>query len=93
MQQKKSPLPLIDANANKKKIPMHSKEALVKLLRWNFGYADFRGSQLQAIQAVLSGAIYLFLYRFRWDLNEMEILIIFLIFGDVFGCAVTKHGF
>lgn len=31
------------------------KEALVKLLRWHFGYSDFRGHQLEAIQAVLSG--------------------------------------
>ncbi|KAL6568885.1 ATP-dependent DNA helicase Q-like 3 [Orobanche hederae] len=31
------------------------KEALVKLLRWHFGHSDFRGNQLEAIQAVLSG--------------------------------------
>lgn len=93
MQQKKSPLPLIDANPNKKKVPLHSKEALVKLLRWNFGYADFRGSQLEAIQAVLSGAIYLFIYRFHRDLDEKEFLIFSLIFGGVFGSAITKHGY
>lgn len=34
------------------------KEALVKLLRWHFGYSDFRGKQLEAIQAVLSGPFY-----------------------------------
>ncbi|KAK7328781.1 hypothetical protein VNO77_22903 [Canavalia gladiata] len=53
--QKKSPLPLNDANANKKRKVLCSKEALVKLLRWHFGYPDFRGMQLDAIQAVLSG--------------------------------------
>ncbi|XP_061362507.1 ATP-dependent DNA helicase Q-like 3 [Gastrolobium bilobum] len=54
--QKKSLLPLNDANANKKKkVPLCGKEALVKLLRWHFGYPDFRGMQLEAIQAVLSG--------------------------------------
>ena len=55
--QRKSPLPLSDAksgNANKKKV-LCGKEALVKLLRWHFGYPDFRGKQLDAIQAVLSG--------------------------------------
>lgn len=31
------------------------EESLVKLLRWHFGHADFRGKQLEAIQAVLSG--------------------------------------
>ncbi|XP_019415167.1 PREDICTED: ATP-dependent DNA helicase Q-like 3 isoform X9 [Lupinus angustifolius] len=55
--QKKSTLPLNDgriANASKKKV-LCDKEELVKLLRWNFGYSDFRGKQLDAIQAVLSG--------------------------------------
>nr|KYP43707.1 ATP-dependent DNA helicase Q5 [Cajanus cajan] len=52
--QKKSLLPLNDANANKRKA-LCSKETLVKLLRRHFGYADFRGMQLDAIQAVLSG--------------------------------------
>lgn len=32
------------------------KEGLVKLLRWHFGYSDFRGKQLEAIEAVLSGS-------------------------------------
>ncbi|KAL7238214.1 hypothetical protein ACSBR2_004335 [Camellia fascicularis] len=31
------------------------KEALVKLLRWHFGHSEFRGKQLEAIEAVLSG--------------------------------------
>ncbi|KAH9662484.1 ATP-dependent DNA helicase q-like 3 [Citrus sinensis] len=35
--------------------PLHEKEALVKLLRWHFGHAQFRDKQLDAIQAVLSG--------------------------------------
>ncbi|CAL0304804.1 unnamed protein product [Lupinus luteus] len=55
--QKKSTLPLNDgriANASRKKV-LCDKEELVKLLRWNFGYSDFRGKQLDAIQAVLSG--------------------------------------
>ncbi|KAL7264234.1 hypothetical protein ACSBR1_002233 [Camellia fascicularis] len=30
------------------------KEALVKLLRWHFGHSEFRGKQLEAIEAVLS---------------------------------------
>ncbi|KAL2327287.1 hypothetical protein Fmac_020714 [Flemingia macrophylla] len=53
--QKKSQLPLNDGNANKKRKALCSKETLVKLLRWHFGYPDFRGMQLDAIQAVLSG--------------------------------------
>ncbi|XP_065857367.1 ATP-dependent DNA helicase Q-like 3 [Euphorbia lathyris] len=50
---KKSPLPVQNICSNEKKIT--GKEALVKLLRWHFGYSDFRGKQLDAIQAVLSG--------------------------------------
>ncbi|BAT80034.1 hypothetical protein VIGAN_02299400 [Vigna angularis var. angularis] len=53
--QKKSTLPLSDANANRKRKEVRSKETLVKLLRWHFGYPDFRGMQLDAIQSVLSG--------------------------------------
>ncbi|AES65568.2 putative DNA helicase [Medicago truncatula] len=52
---KKSPLPLIETSGNKKKLELCSKESLVKVLRWHFGYPDFRGLQLEAIQAVLSG--------------------------------------
>lgn len=52
---KKSPLPLQNiCGPEKRKI---GKEALVKLLRWNFGYSEFRGKQLEAIEAVLSGPI------------------------------------
>ncbi|XP_040861346.1 ATP-dependent DNA helicase Q-like 3 isoform X1 [Glycine max] len=51
----KSALPLSDANANKKREELRRKETLVKLLRWHFGYPDFRDMQLDAIQAVLSG--------------------------------------
>ncbi|GAU46220.1 hypothetical protein TSUD_374660 [Trifolium subterraneum] len=53
--QKKSALPLSDSITNKKKVQLCSKESLVKLLRWHFGYSDFRGMQLEAIQTVLSG--------------------------------------
>ncbi|WJX28526.1 ATP-dependent DNA helicase Q-like 3 [Trifolium repens] len=53
--QKKSALPLNDPITNKKKVQLCSKESLVKLLRWHFGYSDFRGMQLEAIQTVLSG--------------------------------------
>ncbi|KAL6496543.1 hypothetical protein OROGR_029801 [Orobanche gracilis] len=49
----KSPLPLQNMLGAEK--PVIKKEALVKLLRWHFGYSDFRGKQLEAIQAVLSG--------------------------------------
>lgn len=52
---KKSPLPLQNiCGPEKREI---GKEALVKLLRWNFGYSEFRGKQLEAIEAVLSGPI------------------------------------
>ncbi|PON54304.1 DNA helicase, ATP-dependent [Trema orientale] len=51
---KKSPLPLQRSSGSSEK-RIYAKEALVKLLRWHFGYADFRGKQFDAIQAVLSG--------------------------------------
>ncbi|KAF3511870.1 hypothetical protein F2Q69_00008972 [Brassica cretica] len=50
---KKSPLPVQNVNRSDKNVS--GKEALVKLLRWHFGHADFRGKQLEAIQAVVSG--------------------------------------
>ncbi|XP_059283807.1 ATP-dependent DNA helicase Q-like 3 [Lycium ferocissimum] len=50
---KKSALPL-KSNCGPQKNVM-GKEALVKLLRWHFGHSDFRGKQLEAIEAVLSG--------------------------------------
>ncbi|KAI3447100.1 hypothetical protein Pfo_003765 [Paulownia fortunei] len=50
---RKSPLPLQNVCGAEKKVI--KKEALAKLLRWHFGYSDFRGRQLEAIQAVLSG--------------------------------------
>lgn len=50
---KKSPLPVQNVNRSDKNFA--GKEALVKLLRWHFGHADFRGKQLEAIQAVVSG--------------------------------------
>ncbi|RYQ86048.1 hypothetical protein Ahy_B10g105708 [Arachis hypogaea] len=55
--QRKVALTLRDAkssNANKMKA-LCGKEALVKLSRWHFGYSSFKGKQLHAIQAVLSG--------------------------------------
>ncbi|KAF8095536.1 hypothetical protein N665_0330s0018 [Sinapis alba] len=50
---KKSPLPVQNVHRSDKNVA--GKEALVKLLRWHFGHADFRGKQLEAIQAVVSG--------------------------------------
>ncbi|KAL0698404.1 hypothetical protein Bca4012_054526 [Brassica carinata] len=50
---KKSPLPVQNVHRSDKNVS--GKEALVKLLRWHFGHADFRGKQLEAIQAVVSG--------------------------------------
>ncbi|KAM7260883.1 hypothetical protein ACFE04_026358 [Oxalis oulophora] len=54
---KKSALPLqrIGGSGSVKKSIVCEKEGLVKLLRWHFGYSNFRGTQLDAIQAVLSG--------------------------------------
>ncbi|XP_057768312.1 ATP-dependent DNA helicase Q-like 3 [Salvia miltiorrhiza] len=49
----KSALPLQNVRGPEKQVT--KKEALVKLLRWHFGHSDFRGNQLEAIQAVLSG--------------------------------------
>ncbi|KAK5784552.1 hypothetical protein PVK06_039078 [Gossypium arboreum] len=51
---KKSPLPLQNLGAKDKRRKC-GREALVKLLRWNFGHPDFRGNQLEAIEAILSG--------------------------------------
>ncbi|KAF8027925.1 hypothetical protein BT93_E0757 [Corymbia citriodora subsp. variegata] len=52
---KKSPLPLQSASIGEGKNQKWGREALVKLLRWHFGHAQFRGKQLEAIEAVLSG--------------------------------------
>lgn len=52
---KKSLLPVQSVCSNEKQIC--GKEALVKLLRWHFGHAEFRGKQLDAIEAVLSGSV------------------------------------
>ncbi|KAJ6736897.1 DNA HELICASE RECQ FAMILY MEMBER [Salix viminalis] len=51
---KKSPLPMVQ-NTSSKDETRTKKETLVKLLRWHFGYQEFRGKQLEAIEAVLSG--------------------------------------
>lgn len=52
---KKSALPVESVSAIEKK--KCGKEALVKILRWHFGHSEFRGKQLEAIEAVLSGPI------------------------------------
>ncbi|KAH9662478.1 ATP-dependent DNA helicase q-like 3 [Citrus sinensis] len=52
---KKSPLAMQSTSQTQRNKPLHEKEALVKLLRWHFGHAQFRDKQLDAIQAVLSG--------------------------------------
>ncbi|KAI9075962.1 hypothetical protein K1719_042084 [Acacia pycnantha] len=54
-QMDKCPLPLKSNTHENKKRVLSGKEALAKLLRWHFGYPDFRGNQLDAIQAVISG--------------------------------------
>lgn len=53
---KKSTLPVKNVHRSDKNVA--GKEALVKLLRWHFGHADFRGKQLEAVQAVVSGKVY-----------------------------------
>lgn len=53
VEMKKSPLPVQNIPGNARK--MCGREALVKLLRWHFGHSEFRGRQLEAIEAVLSG--------------------------------------
>ncbi|KAL8102702.1 hypothetical protein AgCh_027289 [Apium graveolens] len=50
---KKSELPLKNICGFEKQ--KCGKEALVKLLRWHFGYSQYRGKQLEAIESVLSG--------------------------------------
>uniref|UniRef100_A0A803MF51 DNA 3'-5' helicase n=1 Tax=Chenopodium quinoa TaxID=63459 RepID=A0A803MF51_CHEQI len=50
---KKSPLPVQNICGTPKN--KCGKEALVKILRWHFGHSEFRGKQLEAIEAVLSG--------------------------------------
>lgn len=63
---KKSPLPMQNiCGPEKQKI---GKEALVKLLRWHFGHSEFRGKQLEAIEAVLSG----FFYQIRYIISEPQ---------------------
>lgn len=59
---KKSPLPVQSVSGTEKKVC--GKEALVKLLRWHFGHAEFRGRQLEAIEAILSGMHPLPFYHF-----------------------------
>ncbi|XP_071697252.1 ATP-dependent DNA helicase Q-like 3 [Rutidosis leptorrhynchoides] len=49
---KKALLPAKTISGDKK---ISGKEALTKLLRWHFGHSEYRGTQLAAIEAVLSG--------------------------------------
>ncbi|KAI3891669.1 hypothetical protein MKW92_021827, partial [Papaver armeniacum] len=42
-------------NTKKKKNDSWDKESLVKILKQHFGYSEFRGKQLPAIEAILSG--------------------------------------
>lgn len=67
---KKSPLAMQSTSQTQRNKPLHEKEALVKLLRWHFGHAQFRDKQLDAIQAVLSGhnQIYKINYSFSYNL-------------------------
>ncbi|XP_043720318.1 ATP-dependent DNA helicase Q-like 3 [Telopea speciosissima] len=50
---RKSALPLQNMFGTEKQ--QCEKESLVKILRWHFGYSAFRGNQLEAIEAVISG--------------------------------------
>lgn len=53
---KKAALPLrVAGSGGEKKEKKWGRDSLVKLLRWHFGHAEFRGLQLEAIEAVLSG--------------------------------------
>jgi superfamily II DNA helicase RecQ len=56
---KKPLVPLKDASGRGKKAC--KEEGLVKLLEKYFGYSEFRGKQLEAIRAVLSGPLLLLL--------------------------------
>lgn len=71
----KSPLPLQNVCGAEKQVV--KKEALVKLLRWHFGYSDFRGKQLEAIQAVLSGQFHFPYLRFM----VMNMVVIAFVIG------------
>ncbi|XP_038889797.1 ATP-dependent DNA helicase Q-like 3 isoform X2 [Benincasa hispida] len=53
VEMKKSSLPLQSTVRPEKH--KYSKESLTKLLRWHFGHSEFRGKQLETIEAVLSG--------------------------------------
>ncbi|XP_023746068.1 ATP-dependent DNA helicase Q-like 3 isoform X2 [Lactuca sativa] len=46
---------LLPAKTISKEKQISGKEALTKLLRWHFGHLEYRGKQLEAIEAVLSG--------------------------------------
>ncbi|KAI3510127.1 hypothetical protein L1887_25657 [Cichorium endivia] len=46
---------LLHVKTISKEKKLSGKEALMKLLRWHFGHPEYRGKQLEAIEAVLSG--------------------------------------
>ncbi|KAL4571812.1 hypothetical protein LXL04_018577 [Taraxacum kok-saghyz] len=46
---------LLPVKSISKETKISGKEALTKLLRWHFGHPEYRGKQLEAIEAVLSG--------------------------------------
>lgn len=88
---KKSPLPVQNTYSNEKK-KVTGKEALVKLLRWHFGYSDFRGTQLEVIQAVLSGIHCLSDYEIFFGINLMFCLIDCLLKGRDCFCLMPTGG-
>lgn len=70
----KAALPLQNVNEAEKRAV--KKESLVKLLRWHFGYSDFRGKQLEAILAVLSGVVPLIMCAY-WELVDFYVVALY----------------
>lgn len=85
---KKPLVPLKDASSRGKKAC--EEEDLVKLLEKYFGYSEFRGKQLEAIRAVLSGPL-LLLHRIFLVTNFsiVKIRCHFLIIRFIFVCGMT----
>lgn len=80
---KKSLLPMKNLSSSEKQI--YGKKELEKLLEQHFGYSGFRGKQLEAIQAVLSGS---FISSSRYVVIEFfshiqffAIALLFVLFG------------
>ena len=46
---------------------LDQRQKLLKTLQQNFGYAEFRGRQLEAIETVLSGAISMPHFKFYFQ--------------------------